>query len=213
MKPPLLRSHFSDPVTAALCKGVQARRLRASPGLTCQRPARPGLRRWCAGLSLLLAAARGTSRAGCCTREEGEPQRRPAASGSAGSSSRLTHGASLALPGSPDASRRMGTEAADTGQPLLHWRGFLGACLLIFWKYLCTRAFFVYTSSLKWSTLFGPFLLLFHIQSTIALFILSEKLLPQIFISGFVFGGSRKCHLCLFLSSPTLCVCVLIHFP
>ena len=72
--------------------------------------------------------------------------------------------------------------------------------------------FFVYMSSLKWSTLFWLFLLLFHIQYTIALFIPSDKLLSQIFISGSVFRGTRKCHLYIFLSSPTVFCFVLFCF-
>lgn len=137
-----------------------------------------------------------------------------AALGSASSFSRLTHGRipNPRLPGAPDASRTTGTEAGDTRPTSALWMGFSGACrLLIFWKYMCTRALSICAASNDLH--FLDFFFSYFIYSLLQHFIPSDELLSQIFISGSVFRGTRKCHLYLSLSSPTVLVFFFNTFP
>ena len=228
-------SHFSYPFTDTISAKVsKGKHLFASPGLTCYHgPSRVSflpfhLFLWiqqrlqlCRSVGspepvLQGALVIGTSPglAGCWTGKESEPQTRAALSSANSFSFGWLTEASLAhaCPGLLMLPERYGRRPGIQAN-LCSLDGLVWEPVSSFSEDTCAlEHFFVYMSSLKWSTLFWLFLLLFHIQYTIALFIPSDKLLSQIFISGSVFRGTRKCHLCISLLTHCVLFCFVFKY-
>ena len=92
---------------------------------------------------------------------------------------------------------RWGRRQGIRGQPLLFGWAFLGACLLVFWKYMCTRALSIWAASNDLH--FLDFFFSYFIYSLLQNFIPSDELLSQISIRLCFQGNQEMSSLALSL--------------